>query len=418
MFTFTRANWLLVLSAGLLAPAARAGNVLVVDTGGPALFHQIQPAVDSALDGDTVLVKSGTYAGFAIVDKRLNVVADAGQNVTVSGTVQVTNLAASRDVVLAGLTVHGATNGLQLLNDAGSVRVQGCTLNANDLGGISLYGAWVDGSEDIAFASCVLQGAVDAQWSGAGLGIMGSRAAIYDCVLQGGQGFDGDCYLASAGGDAGAGALVIDSFLFASGSNFSGGDGGDAAWGGCSSFDDGGDGAPGLHLQGSATTAHVLKCTFTGGTGGAYSCTLGGCGQSGQSAPPTVATGGATLSTFSGMRRKLTAPAVVREAPATVPITALGAAGDTVFLIISRQASFEFAPGQLGVRLSPQSPPPVVLNLGVVPAGGVLGVSVPSFDLGPGVQSRTYFLQSLHRLPNGRRVLGSPESLVILDSSF
>ena len=418
MSTFTRAGRLLVLSAGLLAPAAQAGNVLVVDTGGPALFHQIQPAVDAALDGDTVLVKSGTYSGFSIVDKRLSVVADAGHSVIVSGTVQVTNVAISRDVVLAGLRVNGSGHGLLLLNDAGSVRVQGCALNGNDFGGISLYGAQVVGCDDVAFASCVLQGALDAHWSGAGLSMTGSHTAVYDCVLRGGQGFDGDCYLADDGGDGGAGAIAIDSFLFASGSTFSGGSGGDAPYGGCSSFNDGGDGATGLHLQGSVTTANVLQCTFTGGHGGIYSCTLGGCGQMGQTAPPTYVTAGASLTTLLGTSRKLVAPRVVRESPATIPLTIQGQAGDLVFLLISRQAAFKYVPSQAGVLLSPQSPPPAVLNLGVIPAGGVLSLSIPSYDLGAGVQSRTYFLQTLHRLPNGSRVLGSPGSLAVLDSAF
>jgi hypothetical protein len=338
--------------------------------------------------------------------------------VIVSGTVQVANVALSRDVVLAGLRVNGSGHGLLLLNDAGSVRVQGCALNGNDFGGISLYGAQVVGCDDVAFSSCVLQGALDAQWSGAGLSMTGSHTAVYDSVLRGGQGFDGDCYLADDGGDGGAGAIAIDSFLFASGSTFSGGNGGDAAYGGCSSFDDGGDVAPGLYLQGSGTAANVLQCTFTGGYGGMFSCTLGGCGQSGQRALPIYVPFGASLTMLLGTSRKLVAPRVVRESPATVPLTIHGVAGDTVFLIISRQASFKYVPGQAGVLQSPQSPPPVILNLGVIPPGGVLNLSIPSFDLGAGVQSRTYFLQTLHRMPNGQRVLGSPGSLVIVDSAY
>jgi hypothetical protein len=89
-----------------------------------------------------------------------------------------------------------------------------------------------------------------------------------------------------------------------------------------------------------------------------------------------------------------------------------------VFLSISRQTSFEFVLNQSGVRFTPQSPPPVVLNLGTIPAGGTLNAAIPSFDLGAGVESRSYFLQALHRLPNGERVLGSPASVVVLDSSF
>ena len=51
-----------MLVAVLLAIGAPCGAAtIVVDPGGGGDFTEIQPAIDAAADGDTVLVKSGEY---------------------------------------------------------------------------------------------------------------------------------------------------------------------------------------------------------------------------------------------------------------------------------------------------------------------------------------------------------------------
>jgi hypothetical protein len=62
-FAFSSAAFLL----GAIPSRASAQHVLVVDAAGP--YTQIQPAVDAAANGDTVLVHAGTYDGFSIGDK-------------------------------------------------------------------------------------------------------------------------------------------------------------------------------------------------------------------------------------------------------------------------------------------------------------------------------------------------------------
>jgi len=69
--------------------------VIVVDAGGGATYA-LQPAVDAADDGDTLLVKSGTYAWFAVSNKAIAIVGDAGALVHINGAVRVRNLAAGR----------------------------------------------------------------------------------------------------------------------------------------------------------------------------------------------------------------------------------------------------------------------------------------------------------------------------------
>ena len=82
------ALFLLALALILLAPAAAAqGNVILVDDDGGSSFTVLQDAVDAALEGDTILVKSGTYTRLVIDGKSVSVVADADAKVLIPGTV-------------------------------------------------------------------------------------------------------------------------------------------------------------------------------------------------------------------------------------------------------------------------------------------------------------------------------------------
>src|SRR5262249_40423605 len=97
-----------ILASTFLATSALA-NVIVVNAAGGGNFMDIQSGVSSAFDGDTILVKPGTYAGFTINGKSVTVVADSGPAVNVQGAVFVSNLSASQVVVLSGLTCTSST---------------------------------------------------------------------------------------------------------------------------------------------------------------------------------------------------------------------------------------------------------------------------------------------------------------------
>src|SRR5688572_7456427 len=58
-----------------LCTAARS-DVVYVDASGSGQYTTIQPAVDAAVDGDVILVRSGTYPGFTIDQRRVFVIAD------------------------------------------------------------------------------------------------------------------------------------------------------------------------------------------------------------------------------------------------------------------------------------------------------------------------------------------------------
>src|SRR6187549_2477204 len=131
----------IAFALGCISTPALAG-VHIVDATGRGDQLTIAAAVAAASDGDLVLVRSGTYAGFVVDDKALVIAIDVGALVTIEGTIAVEHLSAGKTVVLADLVVHGPASAqgsgpaLTLSNDAGRVRVEGCELDGGrGLGG-------------------------------------------------------------------------------------------------------------------------------------------------------------------------------------------------------------------------------------------------------------------------------------------
>jgi hypothetical protein len=73
---------LAVLAATATAPAAIAGDLWTVDVAGTGDFTDIQPAVDNAVDGDLILVLSGSYSRVIVANKALTIAAEDGNVVT------------------------------------------------------------------------------------------------------------------------------------------------------------------------------------------------------------------------------------------------------------------------------------------------------------------------------------------------
>ncbi|MFN0243780.1 MAG: hypothetical protein ACKVWV_12895 [Planctomycetota bacterium] len=421
-------SFALTIAGASLASPVLAG-VIVVDVAGGGSFTQIQPAVDAAANGDTLLVKNGNYAGFVIDDKALNVVRDAGTTGAITNTITVRNLAVDKDVLLQNLVVtapsveDAITHGLVCTNNAGSVRVQDSTLTGGnaDFDGCGDFqfpgaGASVQSSTDVVMIRCTLTGGLGwgfancncgfARQGGAGLQSSASLVALYDCALLGGRGGPGmEC-----GGKGGTGALVSGSLgVYAADSSFTGGMGGmfglpDAT---CPSWS-GGYGGSGLVVQ-SPAVAQSLDNTFAAGTQIGSSQIF--CPQDDWS--QGVPTQG-SLFQFIGAGRSIEFPSPVREGQA-LHVTIRGVAGDRVRLRLSSDTSFQTIPSLRGVLNTPHLDQGLIV--GALPASGTLVVSVPNPMLPSGTLAQQKYLQASVVTPAGGYI-GSMGTLVVLDAGF
>jgi len=414
---------LLALSTPWLAAPALVlpgGNVLVVDDDGPAPFASIQTAVDAAQDGDVVLVRPGTYAGFRVADKSLVVVGDLGAQVQVQGTIRVVDLAASRTVVLANLSATGTTSqntelssGLDLSNDAGLVRVEACALAGAPY--LTGHGVRVRGCADVALVGCDARGGSSLSGSGVQTshGLVATDASLvtaYGSVVRGGDGAPSTCY-EFLGNEAGDGGHARDSILFGANSSFRGGRGGDIGVGldfACPIAGEGGDG-----IQASNSEIRLFDTATIAGTGGGG--LYPGCG--GDCFSPGYAGSSREGSTFSDLLgdARILSSQTPASAGTTTTVRLGGSPGDQVALLISgTTATAEFVPAWHGMLLVPRPGPggtTRVLRAGSIPASGTLGVPLA---LPPVASARTFFVQALFRDAHGEFYLSGARSLTVL----
>ncbi len=414
-------------------PPTSTGHVLVV---GPGNFSTIQDAVDQAADGDSILVKAGSYAGFSIVNKDLRVFADQGSVVNVLGHVSVNRLAASKVVVLAGLGIS-RQNGFVALTtyqDSGALRLQQCSIRGFQASGYGTAGVEIEGSSNVCLSSCVVQ-AGNGAWGGPrGIEASGSTVAIYDSNLRGGAGGYGDC----DGGPGGPGGAAYEqtetnpSFVFLSGSSLFGGTGGMGGYYACDDCNDygsaggvGGDGGPCVQQFGSfqnPVSVGTLNLGLSPGQGGpgGEGCSLGICclGQP-NGAPgsngPQFQIPGQQLQQLSGSSRRFLTPRVAR-ANATATLSCYGLPGDAYQVFLSSALEFTYLPNLHGVRLAQVSSAQLVAS-GAVPSSGLFA---PTITLPPlrGADSRPLYLQAYVRDSSGQRFLCAQMTLLEVDPRF
>lgn len=417
------------------SPPALAG-VIVVDPSGAGSFTEINPAVVAAVEGDLVLVKSGTYAGFMVDDKAVAVVADAGAVVNVLGTVHIGALAAGKTVVLDRLNVMTPytgvsvnSYGLRAVNCAGRIRVQGCTLsgahgNPDGLGPGCVAvgstsgweGAYLDHCSDVAFSLCVLRGGsasdlyefpqcdgqpVYGDHGGNGLKSWFSTVSLYDCQSFGGAGSDAWF----GGGAAGSGIEAGMSNIDASNVLMAGGKGGDA-WDYFGPTDPAPGGA-GI-LAGAGSFVRVLDCSMQPGASGS---SLWG------SPPPYLpADGGAAYKLLSGASKGFGIPRVLRELQNTF-MTFTGVGGDAAFLFLSPATAKIPAPSLKGVLHLSGSALLGPVAVGVVPLAGTLQVPISVPPLPAGILGAEVYLQGVLAATAGG-TLTSWVHVTLLDSSL
>ncbi len=403
-----------------------SSHVIVVDAAGGGDFVQIQPAVDAARDGDTILVRNGSYDAFRVVDKALSIVGD-GSGVLISGEVRAHGLESGKVLTLVNLRVTAVANSgaLSLLDDSGRVRVDRCSF----LGGNGSFGDLPNGGNgasvgqclDVAFSHCTLTGGSSANgvdgppWRGtAGRGIAAdtSSVTIHESSVTGGFGSYG-VPSGQEGGNGSDGCELTQSTLYAEADQFTGGNGGNADESGPCLGALGGAAGYGLDLLGAGDLARMLRNTELGGTPGCDQ--LGFCFP--KCYPQLPPRWGGTFVDLPGWAAYLGVPTPVRE-NTTLPITVRGRQGDAVYLYRSAKTRYLYLPAWESVSLVRPQRPEDVLFLGTLSGDDVPATySLPIPDLGSGVEATTTYLQVLLVGASGTRFSGVC-SLVVLDSSF
>jgi hypothetical protein len=365
------------------------GELWIVDkAGGPGfVFTEIQPAVDAAADGDTVLVRSGVYSSFTIDGKALVVTRDPISLSPPSvSDVRVLNLAAGQEVVVRGMTIAGGTfGGCFLDHNDGPVWLESLVIPP---GGCFFFyfatGLRAQACSAVIATRCTFSGGLSTK------GISASDSSLYL--------FETSAFAGKGGSGAGpAGVEIIDSFLLASGGTFQGGCGADG--GECIA---GSPGGPGLKRVGGPLP-QILGTALVGGPGGCgISC--GGCGS-----PGADAVGGYEL--VAGFPRDyvLGSPASSGQ---TTTLAYSGKPGDLVFSLIGLDQSALYIPELAGALVVPI--PPLLIAHGPADAAGKLNLLVTLPSLPPGVEAITVYAQAAAVSSVGAAVLGAPSQLTIL----
>jgi len=434
-----------VLVLGTLAspsPAlASLGRVWVVDAAsGPGTdFTTIQAAVDAAVDGESVLVRPGNYAGFAIVGKDVDVVADGGP-VAVAGF-ELRNLPSGGALVVRGLQSTGVAGaGASIIDCAGDVVVEACTLVGADGDGAfaspnfdpsGAPGAFVDGSTRVAFARTTLRGgdgddyvplAVLFGAGGDGLRAVGSFVALYSCTALGGDGGDvADDDAAWTGGAGGDGIELDAGFLFVSGGSATGGDGGRGGedfngFTGTYSCGDGGPGGDGLRQSSPSigpVSVQLLAVVTNGGAGGppyfGAPCANGAPGQ-------PVDVNPTALLVLQQQFYRFRATSTVREG-GTVDFVFGGEPGAFVVLGLATQPIFAPLAFLNGVLLIDTNA--LILLPGLLDPAGALTVSLTANIALPALNGATIHAQPLFVSPLTQEfVLGPASAVLVLDAGL
>jgi hypothetical protein len=132
-FAVARASWILAVLLAATAALPAQGRAWTVDwQGGPGTdFTDLPPAIAGAADGDLIRVRPGFYNAVSIVDKALTILGGPGvQTWLPSQPLSVVNLAAGKQVVLAGIDHRYAFANLLLTANQGRVILDRMALTA------------------------------------------------------------------------------------------------------------------------------------------------------------------------------------------------------------------------------------------------------------------------------------------------
>ncbi len=381
------------LLTGLLFATCTAaqGNVWVVDfMGGPGSdFTDLSAAVQTAGDGDVLLVRPGLYTVWDTIDGRSLTIAGDGPFVQVDGRLTVQNLAADQRVSLRGVTFQFPAQ-IELFNHDGVMWIEDSLIRADLYGGSGPYGAVYAVDARLVVQNSHVIGSMQYGFHAApptsGLYLVDSIAVLSGSSITGGEGID-TVFPDLPGA---AGLFLTGSTFFASGSFIQGGYG---------STQPGGTG-----IEASSGAYVALRDTPVSG----------GAGSPGGS--PLSVDPSSTVATVPGAAHALSSTPAPRVGESLV-VSATGSPGDGVLLIVSTQPAL--APlGPASMLLVNPAPPFLSVVLGTVPAGGTLDASftVPALGGAPAV---ALFLQDVYLDAALAEVRFGPATApLLLDASF
>src|SRR5690606_21054232 len=206
-------------ASALFTAVAAAQKVWVV---APVLgtgvdFTVIQDAVDAASDGDVVLVRAGTYAGFEIDGKGLTVAGDAPITLTDGSRVTVENTTAGQSVVVRGfsLTTH-AFGALSIALCSGPVTIEDCAFSL--LPSTAFFtAAAMAAAADVTLIDCRISAGTGLRGPVPALSVSTSNLHLFGCTIEGAS--------SSVRSPGAAGATVASSVLVVAGTTLRGGAG-------------------------------------------------------------------------------------------------------------------------------------------------------------------------------------------------
>jgi len=389
-----------------------------------------------------VLVRPGTYAGFAVPNRDLRIVADGTALISINGAIRIRNLAAGKTTVIDGFSATGVVAtasaeryGLYISNCAGAVRIQNCSFQSRttQLGTCDATPAvGVLNSTNVVLSGVVATTPPSNEYSStplyaaAGLRVETSTVAAFGCTLSGGPGgrytcwqgctdipgWESGCgnYTANCDGSyGGPGMDVLSGTVHLDGCTLVGGASGSGTVcaGICGSCRYSGDGGDGVRIRNGAVVT-ALDCTWSpGASSGNLDSTPGD--------PQRLLGTAAVYTAHVGVSRRMSVANPLREGSHAL-LSFTGTQGDWVSLAMTRGSQLSYSPVYGSTVVFGTTLPPRMLIVGTVPASGQLQYTMAIPQVVP--MSRTMCFQPFVRDSAGLFHVGTPALITVLEAGL
>ncbi len=414
------------LAFGLSSLAMAGGNVLVVDiASGPGIdFHSVGDAYAHATEGDTIVVRPGSYTGqLLLFTKGVTIVGDAGPGgtkpIVTNAMTWIAGVPAGSRLLLANLRFERkfdpfeSNEAISITNCAGQITIEDCEIVGGDpcVRVVNCPSIHIARTSATGWAGVFVSGNNS---PGSGLRVENSTVDAWDSSWTGGPGGQNLFVPFPNGQNGAAGIELVSGHLFVSGCSATGGKGGpgqkNLILGGCVPP---GNGGAGIALVSNAASLVDLDVTLVAGAGGSGTTD---CPATGQAGVP-LALGGGSRTTIPQIHRSLQVSSLSREGD-VASTTLVGVPGEPVLLLLSGTSLGAGVPSLLGTLLP--GLPLIAISVGVLPGSGSLTFStvIPPDALPIGIESLVLYEQFVVPAPGGKGLLSSPQAVVFLDSSF